>query len=368
MIPTAGDPVPSTHSELAHKQWIEDAVARRWTSARAARVAILKGDASNRRFWRVLLEAAGQGSGASSSTPPPRSAVAVDLGPDDLPAYVRALDLVSEPPAEPPFVNVQRFLKSIGVAVPEIYVADTAARMLLVEDVGEISLFDAALGAPEPAVLYRSAIDELLLIHIEGTRQLDSRCIAGSIVYNEKLFRWEMNDVLSVSVLGAALDTGAVAPELDELAARLGAVERVLSHRDYHGNNLFLQDGRIRVIDFQDALLAPAGQDLAVLLTTRDTDRVVDPKAERRLLDYYMAGLARRGMACTDAGAFINSYYLCVLQHALKVIGRFDALERQGKSGYAGFIPHAVAQARRALAELSPGGMFPELRAAFASG
>ena len=34
-------------------------------------------------------------------------------------------------------MNVQRFLKSIGAAVPEIYVADLAARMLLVEDVGE---------------------------------------------------------------------------------------------------------------------------------------------------------------------------------------------------------------------------------------
>ena len=85
-------------------------------------------------------------------------------------------------------------------------------------------------------------------------------------------------------------------------------------------------------------------------MTTRDTGRVIDPDAERRLLDYYIAGLARRGVACPDAGAFVNSYYLCVLQHALKVIGRFNALERQGKPGYAAFIPYAVAQARRMLA------------------
>ena len=96
------------------------------------------------------------------------------------------------------------------------------------------------------------------------------------------------------------------------------------------------------MIDFQDALLAPAAQDLAVLLTTRDTGRVIGPDAERRLLDYYIAGLARRGSACPDAGEFVNSYYLCVLQHALKVIGRFNALERQGKRGYAAFIPYAV--------------------------
>ena len=108
------------------------------------------------------------------------------------------------------------------------------------------------------------------------------------------------------------------------------------------------------------------------MLTTRDTSRVIDPDAERRLLDYYIAGLARRGFACPDAGAFINSYHLCVLQHALKVIGRFNALERQGKSGIRGV--HSVCGRAGApdvygLLAMHPGERtkddFPRLRAAF---
>jgi N-acetylmuramate 1-kinase len=339
---------------------------------------MLKGDASNRCFWRVALDAAPRSGGASRATQsasantPPTSVIAIDLGPDDLPAYVRALNLVSTPPAEPPFVNVQRFLNSIGVAVPEIYAADPKHRMLLVEDVGELSLFQATLnGVVKPAALYRIAVDELLLIHVEGTRRLGPGCIAASIEYEERLFRWEMEDFLTTGTPSVAPGTNmnSLAPELDDLAARLGGIPRVLSHRDYHGHNLFLQNNatglRIRVIDFQDALLAPAAQDLAVLLTTRDTGRVIDPAAESRLLDYYIAGLARRGAPCPDAGEFVTSYHLCVLQHALKVIGRFNALERQGKSGYAAFIPHAAAQARRMLATLSTKNDFPRLRAAF---
>ena len=339
---------------------------------------MLKGDASNRRFWRVALDVPPQSGGTSSATlpasatPPPPSAIAIDLGPDDLPAYVRALNLVSTPPAEPPFLNVQRFLKSIGAAVPEIFVADPERRILLVEDVGETSLFQAALdGVAKPATLYRSAVNELLLIHVEGTRRLGPGCIAASIAYDERLFRWEMEDFLTTGAASVApgTDLSALAPELDDLAARLGGVARVLSHRDYHGHNLFVQNDRmglrIRVIDFQDALLAPAAQDLAVLLTTRDTGRVIGPEAERRLLDYYIAGCTRRGAPCPDADAFINSYHLCVLQHALKVIGRFNALERQGKPGYAAFIPHAAAQARRMLAILGARNDFPRLSAAF---
>jgi N-acetylmuramate 1-kinase len=363
--------VASADTNVAIARWLDGALAGRWPGARAASVVMLKGDASNRRFWRIALDAPPQGGGASSATPP-ASAIAVDLGPDDLPAYVRALNLFPVAPVEPPFLNVQRFLKSIGAAVPEVYVADPARRMLLVEDVGEASLFQAALdGVAKPASLYRSAVDELLLIHVEGTRRLDQGCIAASIAYDERLFRWEMEDFLATgsASVAAGTDLDGLAPELDDLAARLGRLPRVLSHRDYHGQNLFVQNDRtelrIRVIDFQDALLAPAAQDLAVLLTTRDTDRVIGPEAERRLLDYYVAGRARRGAACPDAGEFVESYYLCVLQHALKVIGRFNALERQGKPGYAEFIPHAAAQARRVLATSPLRHAFPRLRAAF---
>jgi aminoglycoside/choline kinase family phosphotransferase len=343
--------------EPAVRRWLDDALAARWRGARAGRVVTLKGDASNRRFWRILLEPRPRRA--------PASAVAVDLGPDDLPAYVRALNLIPEAPSEPPFLNVQRFLKSIGAAVPEIYAAAPERRMLLVEDVGGTSLFDAALERiDKPAALYRQAVDELLLIHVEGTRKLDPRCIAASIAYDERLFRWEMEQFLDAGIasLDADIDARSLAPELDDLAARLSRPPRVFSHRDYHGHNLFLQDGRIRVLDFQDALLAPAAQDLAVLLTTRDTDRVIDPAAENRLLDYYMAGLTRRGAPCPAAGEFRESYRLCVLQHALKVIGRFNSLERQGKSGYAAFIPHALGQARRMLNQHLE---FPRLRAAF---
>jgi aminoglycoside/choline kinase family phosphotransferase len=332
-------------------------IGARWGGARASSVMMLKGDASNRRFWRISID--------PRPNHAPASAIAIDLGPDDLPAYVRTLNLLPEPPAEPPFLNVQRFLKSIGVAVPEIYAAAPERRTLLVEDVGETSLFDAALlRIDKPAALYRAAVDELLLIHVKGTRRLDSRCIAASIAYDERLFRWEMDQFLDAGSqwLGAAAGVRSLAPELDELAARFGRLPRVLSHRDYHGHNLFLQNGRIRVIDFQDALLAPAAQDLAVLLTTRDADRVIDPAAENRLLDYYIAGLSRREAPCPVAGEFRESYRLCVLQHALKVIGRFSYFESQGKTGYAAFIPHAVRHARRML-ERHP--EFPRLRSAF---
>ena len=333
--------------------WLGDAVAKRFPGARVSAINALKGDASSRRFWRVVLAHDRRG----AQYLPPSTAIAIDLGPDDLPLYARALNLLPEPLAEPPWLSLQRFLAAAGVTVPELYADDVRARLLLVEDVGELPLFDAALRG-DAGDLYRLAADELLKIHLEGTRQLDTACIAARIAYDQRLFRWELSQFVDYGIAEVApsADSGAIAPELDDLAARLGSYPRVLSHRDYHGHNLFLQPAprdtwRLRVIDFQDALMAPAAQDLAVLMTTRDTARVITPALERRILDYYFAAHLRRGtpMALTFY-EFLESYRLCVLQHALKVIGRFIWLERNGKSGYAAYIPHALEQARRVLA------------------
>jgi len=108
--------------------------------------------------------------------------------------------------------------------------------------------------------------------------------------------------------------------------------------------------------------MVPAAQDLAVLLTTRDASRVVTATIERRILDYYYAALIRRDLPRLPFEQFHESYRLCVLQHALKVIGRFIVLEREGKSGYREYIPFALEQARRMLIP----GEFPNLRGAVA--
>src|ERR1700722_8481635 len=344
----------------AFQVWAAEAIARRWPRARLDHIAALRGDLSTRRFWRVAIASRHEEPSA------PATAILVDLGPDDLPRYVRVLNLLPSPITEPPWITLHRFLDSIGSPVPALYDADPARRAMLVEDVGKLSLLDAVRrpGA-DAADLFRLAATELLRIHVDGTARLDSRCIANEISYTGRLFEWELKEFGEVGLAAVApgADYSPIAPELATLAARLDRFPRVLSHRDYHRENLYLQDGpRIRIIDFQDALMAPAAQDLAVLLTTRDTDEVVTPAIERRILDFYYAGLVRRGVHALDAVEFMISYRLCVLQHALKMIGRFEMFERNGKTGYRPFIPHALAQARRMLSEMRPD--FPKLSAA----
>ena len=66
---------------------------------------------------------------------------------------------------------------------------------MLVEDVGELSLLDAVRrpGA-DAADLFRLAVAELIRIHVDGTAQIDSRCIAHEIAYSGRLFEWELKE------------------------------------------------------------------------------------------------------------------------------------------------------------------------------
>ncbi len=344
------------NGDTGFEAWAAKAIASRWAGARVERIAALKGDLSTRRFWRVWI-ASPQNDNA------PATAILVDLGPDDLPRYVRALNLLPHPPSEPPWINVHRFLSSLGVPVPALYASAPDERAMLVEDVGEVSLHSAAL-LPETDIgkLFRLATEELLRLHVDGSLQIDDRCIARAIAYDGRLFEWEMKEFkeIGLGVVAPGAMLASIEPELTMLAGRLDRYPRVFSHRDYHGHNLYLERGdAIKIIDFQDALMAPAAQDLAVLMTTRDTDDLVTPAIERRILDYYYAGWSRRGAVTLAPNDFIASYRLCVLQHALKMIGRFELFERGGKTGYAAFIPHQLAQARRMLAEMRTD--FPQL-------
>jgi hypothetical protein len=279
------------------------------------------------------------------------------LGADRLPLSSAELTVFATPPAELPFINVGRFLARIGVRVPTLFHHDADAGVLLLEDVGDTTL-RAAAEARDADVLrfYRLAIDQLVRLQVVGTREADPACVAFQQRFDRRLFAWEFDHFLEYGIPGVPVAAhpplrAAFAP----VAARLGDAPAHLAHRDFHSWNLHVHGGAICVLDFQDALLAPATYDLASLLTDRDTATVINPALEGTLIDYYVEALRRAGTPPDDPRAVRDQYFLCVLQRALKVVGRFHYLaDVKGKRGYLSFLPHVAGQARRALGALPP--------------
>jgi hypothetical protein len=264
---------------------------------------------------------------------------------------------VAEETNELPYVNVHRFLSSLGLAVPQLYCDASGQGMLLLEDIGDTPLWDAAQGLPDAEVrkLFEQAIDQLLILQIDGTARCDDQCRAFRQVFDERLFAWEFEHFIEYGLVERVDDV----PESDmallrdafgAIAAFLGRQPRVLNHRDFHAWNLFVHEGRVRVIDFQDALLAPAPYDLATLLGDRETPRLIHPPLEQDLLHSYAQKWRARGGPAWDAAELWNVYAACALQKAFKVVGRFHYLDRvKGKPAYLRHIPPTLQQIARLL-------------------
>jgi aminoglycoside/choline kinase family phosphotransferase len=342
-------PAPLPHDAFAR--------AARAAFGEAARVVAEKplvGDASTRRYVRLRL--------AGGTAPP--TAVAMVLPPEMRAAASDELGPAGSGARELPFVEVGRYLAAGGLPVPALHHdAGVADGVLLLEDVGDTTLWAAVQAAPaRAAALFGDAVDLLVALQALGAERPDPRCCAFGRRFDAALARAELEHFVEHGIETrrgralAAAERAALLAALEAVCEPFAGPHTALAHRDYMAWNLHVQDGRLRLLDFQDALLAPDAFDLAQLLTDRTTIMLVPPDLETALVARFRQGRAARGLPLAEG--FERRYRLCALQHALKVIGRFHFLEQvRGKPGYLAYLPSVYAVARRMLAavpEMAP--------------
>jgi aminoglycoside/choline kinase family phosphotransferase len=330
-----------------------DALARAVRTAFGAAVRIvdhepLAGDASSRRYVRFRLE----------GPDAPATAVAMLLPPEQ-----RSDELGGTRSGELPFLNVGRYFAAHDLPVPRVYHAAPADLLLLLEDIGDTTLWKAVSVQPaRTEALFATAVDLLVRLQVAGIRHPDPACVAFGLRFDGTLARAEIEHYVDHGIEtrhGIRLEAGERADllaGLDSLCAPFEKDPPVLSHRDYMAWNVHVHGDRLVLIDFQDALMAPDAFDLAQLLTDRTTSTLVSAALEERLIARFLEGRAAAGIPVR--GDFAARYRQCTLQHALKVIGRFYFLERiKGKPGYLAYLPAVYVVARRMFAGL------PELAA-----
>ncbi|MFQ5904423.1 MAG: aminoglycoside phosphotransferase family protein [Candidatus Binatia bacterium] len=305
-------------------------------------------DASTRHYYRALLD------GPAS----PHSVVIMELAGSSLPLSSEELAIFHEPPKELPFLNLHRFLSQLGVRIPALYGHWVEEGILLLEDLGDCSLWDSvqSLSPDQASKWYEKAIDQLLLLQILGTRARDKSCIAFTQRFDFRLYMWEFDHFIEYGLEkrpGRKISTGEkelLTETFMEIARRLESQPPCLNHRDYHSWNLMVHNGEVVVIDFQDALLAPPQYDLASLLNDRKTDRVIRSDMEDHLFRYYLEKRGEMGEGRVNRDEFFEIYILSALQRDFKVVGRFRYLDLvKGKPGYKKYIPPTVKRLKRNL-------------------
>lgn len=292
-----------------------------------AKVVPLTGDASDRRYFRVLLREG------------PSHVLAVHPGPIDFDAL--------------PFVNVARLLGAMPVPVPRILDYSNPLGIIALQDLGDVTL-QAHLGAASPAehaALYREAVALIATIQARGRELASAAYLPYGVAFDVEKLTWELQFFMRhflEAYRGAAL-TGSqrdrLAEEFAAIAEELAAEPRVLCHRDYHSRNLMLHDGSLYIIDFQDARLGPDTYDLASLLRDSYVD-FTEPQVEE-LMAFF---LAKRGPSGSGDQEFRRRFDLMALQRNLKALGTFGfQTTTRGNTVYIQYMPRTLNYVRANL-------------------
>ena len=250
-------------------------------------------EASTRRFFRVV--AGGKTSVAMHSPP------------------------ASENNAQ--FVRLSEVFCAAGLPVPAILHHDAPRGFFLVTDVGERDF--ASVYANDTEAPLRAAIEALVrLQRVQSSdippytmRRFDDEL--G--IFNE----WFVGKLLGM--VPAATFHAAKRVLIDAIAS----MPTCVVHRDYHCRNLLWNEGRLGIVDFQDALVGPVTYDIASLL--RDCYHRFSEAEVTRWRTHYRL---RSGLAVAPA-EFARAFDFTAIQRQLKAIGIFVRLHyRLGRGSH----------------------------------
>lgn len=270
---------------------------------RGAEIRPVAGDASFRRYFRVV---AGDRKAILMDAPPPH-----------------------EDPR--PFIKIARHLKAQDFAVPEIFGEDLEQGLVLLEDFGDHRMREHLDDHPEDEeAIYRQTIDLIKALH--------QKPAADIAEYDWDQYLREVNLLPEWYCSAQSLDVDQ-AGFVDAWRTALqpviaGQTSPVTVLRDYHAENIMLLDNnRLGLLDFQDALAGHTAYDLVSML--QDARRDVSDELEEAMLTYYLEGMSEGA-----AEKFRSHYAILGAQRNTKIIGIFTRLcIRDGKARYLDFLP-----------------------------
>ena len=276
----------------------------------------LAGDASFRRYHRL--------------TGGPKAAVLMD-------APVETNEPVTA------FLKIDAHLRAQGLSAPEIFATDEARGLVLLEDLGDHLFADVIMAQPAlEQELYHNAAEILCHLHSQPAPP-------NLAAYTPHLMG-------EMSALACQWYSPHVKDLTDTLSGQVQALAEILAsttayrftQRDYHAQNLLWLPnrsslGRVGLLDFQDAMMAPAAYDLVSLLS--DARRDVSPSTIAKTRAHYIA------LAKEDAETFQFAYDVCGAQRSLRLLGLFPRLWlRDGKPGYLPLLPRVWRDLQKHLA------------------
>lgn len=252
------------------------------------------------------------------------------------------------------FIDFGKYLYAIGAGTPEIYGVNADAFAVLMEDLGDNTLWHAAQNRTVEALdaLYRRAANALLDYQRKATENQPEK-INGVRVFDKDYLRWETEYFFDNFICGhckcelSDSERDELFAAFDALAERVDAQPKIWMHRDCQSQNLMVCGERIRFVDFQGGRLGPVGYDLASLLL--DPYLELPETVRQTVLLHYADKVAELpGCGKITLADFKTCYNEAAIQRLMQALGAYGFLVHvRGKRQYLDAMPPALERLKQ---------------------
>ncbi len=255
------------------------------------------------------------------------------------------------------FIAIRDFFNGLGIKVPEILAVIPEQKALLLEDLGDLTLFKSIENGGNKFECVKSAVDLLVETQKRLSLRKDFDTPADRRSFTEELFMAEFYHFYEYMIAKRVyhIPYKNLWPQLEkfcsEISKELASLPYFFSHRDFQSKNIMIKDGKYYLIDFQDALTAPVVYDLVSLLRDSYITLTADELSEL-VRHFWDTNSVVQGLF-NDFNAFEHAFYLQTLQRKMKDAGRFVYLNQvKGKEWFVPYILPTLGYVKDAFIKL----------------
>jgi len=227
------------------------------------------------------------------------------------------------------FIELTRHFKKCGLNVPEIYLVDDDYKTYLLQDLGDVVLFNHIHDLrkkhgfdDELIAIYKNTIDELIKFQIVAGASVDYSVCYPSGEFDTQAYMWDLNYFKYNFLKLAQIPHNEYYLEEDfrKLVQLLMSVESsYFVYRDFQTRNIMMHHDKLYFIDYQGGRRGPVHYDLVSLLFQA---RVEMPENIRELLiDYYISKAEK--VDPRSVRNFRQHFYKFVLIRILQTLGAY---------------------------------------------
>lgn len=265
------------------------------------------------------------------------------------------------------YVAIGKFLFTNGIGAPKIIAINEEEQLVLLEDLGDHSLYQVLKQAQtrqEVIEHYKKTLIFLAEMQIKATSSIENCSELKHRCFGYKAFRGETEyfvECFMKRFCGIPIvNKSKLEDEAHRLAFTLDKEPRYFMHRDFQSQNIFLKESKVRITDFQTATQGLLQYDLVSLL--KDAYFVLSSQERDLLVHFYIDTLETAWAMPLNRNRFIETFHLTGLQRNMQALGAFAFLSmNKGKTIFLQYIPAAFSYLKDALDRFSE---FSELKAA----